>query len=34
MATEEKEISGIGEDMPLIDKDYENNKLFFKLPLR
>ena len=26
MATEEKEISSIGEDMPLVDKDYENNK--------
>ena len=22
----EKEISSIGEDMPLVDKDYENNK--------
>ena len=26
MATEEKEISSIVEDMPLLDKDYENNK--------
>ena len=26
MATEEKKISSIGEDMPLADKDYENNK--------
>ena len=26
MATEEKEISSIVKDMPLLDKDYENNK--------